>query len=170
MPTSPAEMMAAIIRNLPQKTGKDIEEWKAVARSEAVAAHKSRKEKIAYLQGEYGLGHGQAQTILWEAEKPDDYMPPGDEQLLARQYAGEKHQLPPKPRSSSRPPDRSATTSPSRHARRTSRSCVSGSSPSCSRRRAPPSISVSCCQDTSRPRGSARPARSAAGARPTGSH
>ena len=93
MPTSPAEMMAAIIRNLPQKTGKDIGEWKAIARSDAVERLASRKERIAYLQREYGLGHGQAQTILWEAEKPDDYVPPDDEELLAAQYAGEKHQL-----------------------------------------------------------------------------
>ncbi len=82
MPTSPAEMMAAIIRNLPQKTGKDIQEWMTIARSDAVGRLASRKEKIAYLQREYGLGHGQAQTILWEAEKPDDYVPPATRSCL----------------------------------------------------------------------------------------
>jgi hypothetical protein len=93
MPTSPAEMMAAIILNLPEKTGKDIEEWKTIVRADKVAQLASRKDKIAYLQRKYGLGHGQAQTILWEAEKPDDYVPPGEEELLAEQYAGAKHQL-----------------------------------------------------------------------------
>ena len=93
MPTSPAEMMAAIIGNLPVKTGKDIEEWKTIARSAAVADLPKRAERIAYLQREYGIGHGQAQAILWEADKPDDYVPPSDEDLLAAQYAGEKHAL-----------------------------------------------------------------------------
>ncbi len=93
MPTSPAEMMAAIIRNLPAKTGMDIEEWKAIARSDVVANLPKRAERIAFMQREYGIGHGQAQAILWEVERPDDYVSPSDDDLLAAQYAGAKRAL-----------------------------------------------------------------------------
>ncbi len=80
MPKSPAAMWNAIIRNLPQKTGRTLEEWVLVLND---CPHAQRRERIAWLQAQYRLGHGQAQVIVDEAALPADYVPPGDDELIA---------------------------------------------------------------------------------------
>lgn len=54
-------MENAIIRNLPEKTGKSIEEWLIVLSTEGLS---TKKEMKACLKEKYRVGHFQAQTIV----------------------------------------------------------------------------------------------------------
>lgn len=92
MPMTPEQMRRAIIHNLPEKTGRSLEEWIDILTSGGPG---SRKERISRLKSEYGLGHGQAQTIVSEAEKPADYRPPMPTELIEAQYSGDKAALKP---------------------------------------------------------------------------
>jgi predicted transport protein len=66
MPKSPEGMFAAIARNLPDKTGRSLEEWMEVAKD---APEGKKTERISWLKAQ-GLGHGQAQTVLHFLEGP----------------------------------------------------------------------------------------------------
>jgi len=57
---TPEEMQKAIIKNLPEKTGKTLEEWLVIAKSLDTS---KQKELVQKLKTEYGLGHFQAQVI-----------------------------------------------------------------------------------------------------------
>ena len=61
MGLSPAEMEAAIIRNLPEKTGKSLDEWLGVLTASKLTDKKALK---ALLKDVHSLGHFQAQTIV----------------------------------------------------------------------------------------------------------
>ncbi|MEN9964898.1 MAG: hypothetical protein RL582_1993 [Bacteroidota bacterium] len=58
---TPEEMQKAIIKNLPEKTGKALEEWLEIAKA---IDNTSQKEQIQNLKTEHGLGHFQAVTIV----------------------------------------------------------------------------------------------------------
>lgn len=90
MPMTPEQMAAAITANLPAKTGKTLAEWVEIVRAQGPLTWKQRVE---WLKREYGLGHGQAQVVAWEADKPVDATPATPEELVAAQYAGEKAPL-----------------------------------------------------------------------------
>ena len=57
----PNEMEQAIVRNLPEKTGKTLEEWCAVLRDSGCS---DKRELKALLKKTHGVGHFQAQTIV----------------------------------------------------------------------------------------------------------
>ena len=61
MGLSPQEMEAAIIQNLPGKTGKSLDEWLEVLRESKLT---EKKELKAHLKDTHGVGHFQAQTIV----------------------------------------------------------------------------------------------------------
>ena len=61
MALSPSEMHDAILKNLPEKTGKNINEWIEVVRG---INELSDKEMLNKLKIDYKLGHFQAQTII----------------------------------------------------------------------------------------------------------
>jgi len=54
-------MEAAIIKNLPEKTGKSLEEWFDVLSASKLTDKKALK---ACLKETHGVGHFQAQTIV----------------------------------------------------------------------------------------------------------
>ena len=56
----PEEMEAAMIRNLPEKTGKSLEEWCEVLRDSGLTEKRDMKK---HLKGNQGVGHFQTQTI-----------------------------------------------------------------------------------------------------------
>jgi predicted transport protein len=92
MPTTPDQMGAAIVANLPRKTGRTLEEWIALVRAEGP---ERRKERVEWLKREHKLGHVTAETIVARAEQPGDYTPPTGAELLAAQFAGPKAALRP---------------------------------------------------------------------------
>lgn len=57
----PEEMEAAMIRNLPEKTGKSLEEWCAVLKESGLTEKCDMKK---HLKEGHGVGHFQAQTIV----------------------------------------------------------------------------------------------------------
>ena len=92
MPRTPNEMVQAIAANLLKKTGRTLDEWIVVVRSEGPA---TRMERVNWLKSVHGIGHVTAQQIVWQAEKPAGYEEPTDDELLADQYAGPKAALRP---------------------------------------------------------------------------
>jgi predicted transport protein len=62
-------MRDAIIRNLAEKTGRSLDDWTALVR--AGAPEGKRKDRIAWLQQEHGLGHGQASMIVDSVDRPE---------------------------------------------------------------------------------------------------
>ena len=93
MPKSPKEMGEAIARNLPAKTGRTFEEWIDLTREKGPA---SRKERIAWLKSEHGIGTVTANFIAADAEGRSMAEEYADENaLLDGMYAGERAALRP---------------------------------------------------------------------------
>ena len=91
MPKSPKEMGEAIAKNLPAKTGRTFEEWVELTRRQGLS---SRRERIAWLKTEHGLGTVTATFIAADAEGrsiADTYADP--DALLDTMYGGEKAPL-----------------------------------------------------------------------------
>ena len=61
MALSPQEMETAIIKNLPEKTGKSLEQWVELLAKENLS---DKKEQMSLLKETHGVGHFQAQTII----------------------------------------------------------------------------------------------------------
>jgi predicted transport protein len=88
MPKTPEEMYAAIAKNLPEKTGKGLDEWLEVAKDRPDG---KKTQQIEWLM-EFGLGRGQAQTVLYYAQGMDiDYT--DKEGLVRDQYKGKHESL-----------------------------------------------------------------------------
>jgi predicted transport protein len=62
-------MRAAMIRNLAEKTGRSLDDWLALIRTGAPAG--KRKDRIAWLQAEHGLGHGHASMLVDSVDRPE---------------------------------------------------------------------------------------------------
>ena len=58
---NPAEMEKAIVRNLPDKTGKSLEQWFDVLQASGLVEKRELKDT---LKKDHGVGHFQAQTIV----------------------------------------------------------------------------------------------------------
>ncbi|MCA2985373.1 MAG: DUF4287 domain-containing protein [Gemmatimonas sp.] len=65
MALSPREMQAAIVRNLPERTGRTLEAWVREVRAHGptLADRSLRAARTAWLKQHHGLGHIQAQVI-----------------------------------------------------------------------------------------------------------
>jgi len=61
MSLSPKEMENVIVKNLPEKTGKSLDEWLKVLLEESLS---DTKEMKACLKEKHKVGHFQAQTIV----------------------------------------------------------------------------------------------------------
>ena len=61
MGLSPQEMEEAIIKNLPEKTGRSLEEWHKLLTETSLSEPKELK---AHLKDNYGVGDFQAQTVV----------------------------------------------------------------------------------------------------------
>lgn len=79
--------LKTMIDNLPEKTGKSLDEWKRILHSESYTKH---SEFVNFLKSEHGVTHGFANTIvaLWKDknEAPDD--------LVGNQYQGKENLKP----------------------------------------------------------------------------
>jgi predicted transport protein len=88
MPKGPGDMRAALIRNLPEKTGRTIRQWAELVRSKAPAG--SRKERIAWLQREHALGHGQAAIVVDWVDRPEIFEEPDTATVVASMLKGKE--------------------------------------------------------------------------------
>lgn len=89
MAQTPEEMTATMIANMPEKTGKSLEQWLAIARASKLEKH---GEVVRLLKAEHGLGHGYANLVAHSLKPgtPDE----GDDPI-EQMYAGTKAGLRP---------------------------------------------------------------------------
>ena len=91
MPKSPAEMEAAMIANLKEKTGKTLPAWVKIAKASGFAKH---GEIVKHLKSEHGLTHGYANLVAHNVTKGSSAHAAADD-LVEAQYAGAKAGLRP---------------------------------------------------------------------------
>jgi len=91
MPTTPGEMVTAILAKLPARTGRTLEEWMALVEASGLAEQKAR---VAWLKAEYGLGTVTAQVIVGKMDGSADVYEDAAG-MVNGQYAGPKAALRP---------------------------------------------------------------------------
>jgi len=82
----------ATIDNMPEKTGKSLDEWFQTITAAGVEKH---GDIMKLLKGEYGVTHGYANTISILYRQQAEGGPPTEEELVDAQYAGAKSALRP---------------------------------------------------------------------------
>ena len=76
-----------MIDNMPEKTGKSLEEWKKILEDKSFDKH---SEAVKYLKSEHGVTHGFANTIV-TLSKEDNKT---EEDLVESQYKGKENLIP----------------------------------------------------------------------------
>ncbi len=91
MTKSPEEAMQTMISNLPRNTGKSLEEWFALIKSQGLSSY---SEILKLLKGKHKVTHGFANAIalLYRQQVGG---PSSDDDLVAAQYAGPKAAMQP---------------------------------------------------------------------------
>ncbi|KON30347.1 phosphoribosylformylglycinamidine synthase [miscellaneous Crenarchaeota group-1 archaeon SG8-32-1] len=79
--------LQTMIDNMPEKTGKSLEQWKALLAKKSFSKH---SESVNFLKKEYGVTHGFANTIV-QLSKTDNE---NSDDLLTNQYKGKENLLP----------------------------------------------------------------------------
>ena len=79
--------LQTMIDNMPEKTGKSLEEWFDVLKANSFSKH---SEAVKYLKTEHGVTHGFANTIVALSKKQDS----GEEDLVTAQYNGKESLFP----------------------------------------------------------------------------
>jgi hypothetical protein len=92
MAKSPAEMKAAMIAGLQEKTGKPLEAWLKILKASKLSRH---KEFVTLLKSDHGLTHGYANMIALQALQTDSHTATDTDALVDAQYAGSKAGLRP---------------------------------------------------------------------------
>lgn len=75
--------LKTMIDNMPEKTGKSLDEWKAILKEKSFSKH---SEGVKFLKSEHGVTHGFANTIV-SLSKEENNTPEG---LVASQYKGKE--------------------------------------------------------------------------------
>ena len=88
---TPEEHLATMLKNLPEKTGKKLGEWKKLLVGKGFEKH---GEIVKFLKGEHGVGHGFANLIAAKTLEGESSVG-GDADLVEAQYAGPKAALRP---------------------------------------------------------------------------
>ena len=79
--------LKTMIDNMPEKTGKSLEQWRALLAKKSFSKH---SESVNFLKKEYGITHGFANTIV-HLSKTDNK---DSDDLLTDQYKGKENLLP----------------------------------------------------------------------------
>ncbi|WP_281540786.1 DUF4287 domain-containing protein [Maribacter aestuarii] len=79
--------LQTMIDNMPEKTGKSLEEWKTVLKTKSFAKH---SEAVNFLKKQYQVTHGFANTIVSLSKEENES--PAD--LISNQYKGKEELLP----------------------------------------------------------------------------
>ena len=66
---TPEEQAASMIANMPEKTGKPLENWLAIVAKSGAAKH---GEIVKLLKGEHGMTHGFANLVAHKAREAAD--------------------------------------------------------------------------------------------------
>jgi len=79
--------LQTMINNMPEKTGKSLEEWFKVLKSKSFSKH---SEAVKFLKEEHQVTHGFANTIVTLSKQESS----SDEDLVVSQYDGKENLLP----------------------------------------------------------------------------
>jgi predicted transport protein len=90
MPTTIDPQLQTMIDNMPEKTGKALEEWFDILAAAGLEKHGAM---MKLLKGEYGVTHGFANTIAAQYRERAAGGPPPVEDLVSAQYTGPKAAL-----------------------------------------------------------------------------
>ena len=85
-------MRDAIVRNLADKTGRTLEEWIDVLRADGPEG--PRKDRVAWLKREHGLGHVQGGLVVDASDHPEAFADVAPDVLVDSLFAG-KHAVRP---------------------------------------------------------------------------
>lgn len=94
MAKSPAEMAQSMVANLKEKTGKTLEQWLKVVKSNQLQKH---GEIVKMLKADHGMTHGYANLVAQIALKGMDVVSPtetGEQSLIENQYQGKENLRP----------------------------------------------------------------------------
>lgn len=86
---TPEEMTQTMINNMPEKTGKALEDWLVIVGTSGLEKH---GQIVKFLKTEHGMTHGFANLV---ANKARNQEPLAAEDLIAAQYSGGKEALKP---------------------------------------------------------------------------
>lgn len=87
MGSSPQDQLATMLANIPEKTGKPLDEWLAIISKSGLDKHGAI---MKLLKGEHGVTHGFANLIASKARESGEEV-----DLVAEQYSGAKEALKP---------------------------------------------------------------------------
>lgn len=76
-----------MISNMPEKTGKSLDEWKKLLHTKAFAKH---GEALKFLKEEHGVSHGFANTIILLSKEEKN----SDDDLVRQHYEGKEGLIP----------------------------------------------------------------------------
>ncbi len=76
-----------MIDNMPEKTGKSLDEWKVLLKEKSFSKH---SEGVKYLKTEHGVTHGFANTIVTLSKEEHS----SSEDLVKAQYTGKENLIP----------------------------------------------------------------------------
>ena len=82
-----SDALQTMINNMPEKTGKSLEEWKKILKAKAFEKH---SEGVKFLKTEHGVTHGFANTIVTLSKEENN----SDEDLVSNQYKGKESLFP----------------------------------------------------------------------------
>ncbi|MGI9546133.1 MAG: DUF4287 domain-containing protein [Flavobacteriaceae bacterium] len=79
--------LQTMIDNMPEKTGKSLEEWKKLLSSKSFGKH---SEAVKFLKTDYGITHGFANTIVTLSKEKNETA----QDLVENQYQGKENLRP----------------------------------------------------------------------------
>ena len=79
--------LITMIDNMPEKTGKSLDEWKTILKEKSFAKH---SEGVKFLKSEYAVTHGFANTIVTLSKEDES----DSVDLVKAQYQGKESLLP----------------------------------------------------------------------------
>ena len=79
--------LQTMIDNMPEKTGKSLDEWKKLLKTKNFAKH---SEALKFLKTEHGVTHGFANTIVLLSKEEKT----SDDDLVTNQYKGKENLIP----------------------------------------------------------------------------
>lgn len=79
--------LQTMIDNMPEKTGKSLNEWKVILKEKAFAKH---SEGVKFLKTEHNVTHGFANTIVTLSKEEND----APDDLVTTQYKGKENLFP----------------------------------------------------------------------------
>jgi predicted transport protein len=89
MAKSPEEMTASMIQNMPEKTGKGMDEWLKIAKKANLEKH---GQLVKHLKSEHAMTHGFANLVAITYFQQSQ-VPASGGDLVSEQYSGEKAAL-----------------------------------------------------------------------------